>query len=86
MSRIVLHIDRLVLRGIEPDDATAFAEALRAELQRQLTAHGAQALQRHDGLARLRPDPVRIAPHSSSEQLGQAVATHLLPTTERGAP
>jgi hypothetical protein len=85
MSRIVLHIDRLVLRGIEPDDATAFAEALRAELQRQLTAHGAQTLQRHDGLARLRPAPVRLAPHSSSELMGQAVATHLLPTTERGA-
>lgn len=86
MSRIVLHIDRLVLRGIEPDDATAFTEALRAELQRQLTAHGSQALQRHDGLARFRTAPVRLAPHSSSEQRGQAVASHLLPTTERDAP
>ena len=86
MSRIVLHIDRLVLRGIDPDDATTVSEALRAELQRQLTAHGSQALQRQDGQARYRPAPVRLAPHSSSEQLGQAVATHVLPTTERGAP
>ena len=86
MSRIVLHIDRLVLRGIEPGDAEAFSAALQAELQRQLSAGGTPALQRHDRLARYRPAPIHLAPHSSSEQFGQAVASQLLPAAERDAP
>lgn len=86
MSRIVLHIDRLVLRGIAPEDASTFAEALQAELQQRLAADGGQALQGNDRQARYRPAPIRLAPHTSSEQFGQAVASQLLPTTERGAP
>lgn len=86
MSRIVLHIDRLVLRGIAPEDASTFAEALQAELQQRLAADGGQALVGHQRQARYRPAPIRLAPHTSSEQFGQAVANQLLPTTERGAP
>ncbi|UUY07428.1 hypothetical protein LRS11_16565 [Pseudomonas sp. J452] len=87
MSRVVLHIDRLVLRGIAPEDAATFAEALQAELQQRLAADGGlAALQGHERQARYRPAPIRLAPHTSSEQFGQAVASQLLPTTERGAP
>jgi len=84
MSRVVLHIDRLVLRGIAEEDAAPFAEALQAELQRRLAADGGQALQGHDRQAR--PAPLRLAPHTSREQFAQAVAGRLLPATERGAP
>jgi hypothetical protein len=85
MSRIVLHIDRLVLRGIEPNDAESFSAALQAELQRQLATEGSQALLQHDRQARYRPPPVRLAPQSSSEQFGGAVANQLVPATKRGA-
>jgi len=36
MKRVVLHIDRLVLRGFHPADRDAIAEGLRAELGRLL--------------------------------------------------
>lgn len=45
MTRIVLHIDRLVLRGVDRGDAEAVATALRGELQAWLAQPGAvQAL------------------------------------------
>jgi hypothetical protein len=84
MSRIVLHIDRLVLRGIEPGDATAFSEALQAELHRRLHAGGIQALSQQDRQARYRPAPLHLAPHTSSDAFGRAVAERMLPVTERG--
>lgn len=86
MSRVVLHIDRLVLRGIAEEDAAPFAEALQAELHRLLAAGGGLALQGHDRQAHFRPAPLHLAPHTSREQFAQAVAGQLLPATERGAP
>ena len=38
--RIVLHIDRLVLKGVDPGDAAALSSAIRAELQRRLAEPG----------------------------------------------
>lgn len=86
MSRVVLHIDRLVLRGIAEEDAAPFAEALQAELHRLLAAGGGQALRGHDRQARLRPAPLRLAAETRREQFAQAVAGRLLPAAERGAP
>jgi hypothetical protein len=40
MSRIELHIDRLVLNGVEPGDQKALVDGLRTELSR-LLAHPA---------------------------------------------
>lgn len=39
MTRIVVHIDRLVLRGVAPNDATALSEAIHAELGQLLGNH-----------------------------------------------
>ena len=38
MKKIVVHIDRLVLRGVERHDAAAVAEGVQAELQRRLAS------------------------------------------------
>ncbi len=40
MSKVIVHIDRLVLRGVDPSDQKAVATALQTELQRQLTEPG----------------------------------------------
>ena len=37
MTRFVIHIDKLVLRGLPPGDAEFVASALRQELHRLLT-------------------------------------------------
>ena len=40
MSKVIVHIDRLVLRGVDPSDAADFSATLRAEVQRQLARPG----------------------------------------------
>jgi hypothetical protein len=36
MKRVIVHIDRLVLKGFRPEDRHAIAEGLRVELGRRL--------------------------------------------------
>ena len=77
MSRIVLHIDRLVLRGIEPGDAKALSAALQAELQRQLAISGmADTLSDIGQPARIKVGEVRSA-GADHQGLGQAIAQRL---------
>ncbi|MDN3556275.1 hypothetical protein [Halomonas maura] len=80
MTRLVLHIDRLVLRGIDPDDAEAISAGLQAELQRRLAAPAAvDALVEGGDRARLRIQPhvVGQAPASGGRALGSAIADGL---------
>lgn len=76
MTRLVLHIDRLVLRGVARADAPAVAAALQgrlAELMRadpQLAAQLAAAGDR----SRLRPARVSLVPGSGAAALGRRVA------------
>jgi len=58
MSKLVVHIDRLVLRGVDPGDAAAFGAALRTEVQRQLARPGMG--QRIDRTHRPRIDAGRV--------------------------
>lgn len=72
MTRLVLHIDRLVLRGVPPGDARALATALQAALQTHLGTPGAFA---PAPAARLRAGPVRLAAGDGAGTVGQAVAS-----------
>lgn len=77
MTRLVLHIDRLVLRGIDPHDAQSIAAALQAELQRRLaTPGGADTLVEGGDRARLRLEThaVAQAPARRGRALGRAIA------------
>lgn len=77
MTRLVLHIDRLVLRGIEPHDAKAISAGLQAELQRRLATPGAvDALVEGGDRARLRlqTHTAGQAPASGARALGRAIA------------
>ena len=53
MSQIHLHIDRIVLRGIDPADREVLLQSLQSELARVLAEPAAQA-----ALARSRRTPV----------------------------
>lgn len=84
MNRIVLHIDRLVLRGIDPADTPALAAALYDALAQQLAAPGAAAvLPSLPAAARLRAGRVTLAADGDAgahgQALGQAVARLLMP-------
>ena len=73
MTRVVLHIDRLVLRGVERGDAGALAAALRSALQERLGGPAAAALAAHPSTALLRAQPVRLAPGGGAGNHGQVI-------------
>lgn len=77
MTRIVLHIDRLVLRGVEPADAGAVAAAMQAELGRLLGSDAGAALLAPGDSAVLRAGRVHLAPGDHGPALGRAVAARI---------
>ncbi|MCB2008134.1 MAG: hypothetical protein KDH93_24210 [Rhodoferax sp.] len=74
MRRVVLHVDRLVLHGIDRTDAQALSAGLQAELQRLLSVPGAATTMVAAGnQLRVRSAPVTLAP-GGGRQAGQAIA------------
>jgi hypothetical protein len=75
MTRLVIHVDRLVLHGVDPGDAAVVAAAVQAELQRALAApHLAQALAASGNRYRLRAGDVRVDRRRGGAAMGRAVA------------
>jgi hypothetical protein len=73
--KIVLYIDRLVLRGIDVADAGALAQALQSELQGLLAAPGVASTWASQGSAHaLRADSVTVAHQADATALGRAAA------------
>lgn len=74
MTRLVLHINRLVLNGIERHDADAVAAGLRAELQRLLShPDTATRFTTAGNLPRLGSAQVQVAHGVAGRDLGLAV-------------
>jgi hypothetical protein len=75
MTRVVLHIDRLVLNGLQRGDASAIAAGLQRELQARLAGSDARAaLARQGNVGRLNVGEVRLAPNAGASSLGKALA------------
>lgn len=75
MNRVVLRIDRLVLRGFDRADRTGIAEGLREELGRLLaTPQAAQALMAQHSVPQLKVAPLRIAPGARATAVGEQTA------------
>ena len=73
MTRVVVHIDRLVLTGVSAAERDGLANALRAELTRRLAAPEAvERLASIGNVARLRVDGVAGA--RDARRTGAAVA------------
>jgi hypothetical protein len=74
MSRVHLTIDRLVLTGIDPGDAPALVEALKAGLAETLTVNAAGlAHSRHVAVARAAAPPHEPG-RAGARQTGRATA------------
>jgi hypothetical protein len=74
MKRIVVHIDRLILRGFRRQDRHEIAGGLQQELARTLATSRPASLTRLPDLALVRPDNVRITQHANARGIGRAVA------------
>ena len=76
MTRLVLHIDNLMLRGIARGDAEAFSEALQQELQRVLADRGQlRPIIEGGDRARLAPARTAIAAGAGAAATGRQVAS-----------
>jgi len=78
MKRIVLHIDRLMLRGFRHHDRDDFTDGLRQELIRQFSLpQDAGRLMARPDVSRLRPASVTIARGERPRQIGSRVAQQI---------
>lgn len=79
MRRVVLHVDRLLLRGFARGDAAPLAAGLRAELRSLLGGHGAvAALSEHEASQVVRAGTVRVPQGGSARTVGRAVAARIV--------
>jgi hypothetical protein len=76
MPRIVLSIERLVLRGVPRGDAAAVSDALQAELH-VLIAGGATALATQGSTHALQAGRTRLHQGADAADLGRAVAARI---------
>lgn len=75
MKRVIVHIEHLVLDGIDRADADSVAHGLQGELQRLMTAPGvAQRLAAQGDIYRVRAGKVRVARDGAAADTGRAAA------------
>lgn len=74
--RIVVSIDRLVLRGVDRGDAAALADALQSEL-RHILAGGGGTLAAQGSTQALPAAQVRLPEGAGAAALGRAVAARI---------
>jgi hypothetical protein len=87
MNRVVLHIERLVLRGVDPSDATGVSEAIRTELERVCRAPGAaEGLSAIGDRHRIRAATVRTPSGADRTGLGTRIARSVGRSLETGEP
>ena len=73
-----MHIDRLGLRGVRPEDRRVIAEGLRAEVAGMLSEPTAAAgLGKFGAIARLRAGKVAVAPGTTPHAVGAGVGRRL---------
>ena len=79
MRRVVVHVDRLLLRGFARGDAARLAAGLRTELGALLGGDGALAVLSHHATAQIvRAGTVRVPEGGSATAVGRAVATRIV--------
>jgi hypothetical protein len=75
MTRVIVHIDRLVLKGFEPGDRHAVAQGLQAELERVLSGRDAASRLRGLGdVSRLQVGGVPVEQGANPQCVGESVA------------
>lgn len=75
MKRIILHIDRLVLKGYQHEDRQGIAAGLQQELAKLFAVpQAAQQLTTMGDISRLRAGNIRVGPGEKSQHVGSQVA------------
>ncbi|HMZ56207.1 MAG: hypothetical protein KF854_03305 [Nitrospira sp.] len=75
MKRVIVNIDRLVLKGFRFEDRHAIAQGLQEQLARLLADPGmAERIGTVGNLSRLRVAPIQVAPESKPHEVGTTAA------------
>ena len=75
MTRVIVHIEHLVLKGFRPGDRHAVAQGLQAELEQVLSGRDAASRLRGMGdVPRLQVGGVAVEKGASPERVGEGVA------------
>lgn len=75
MKRVVVHIDRLVLKGFRQEDRLAIAEGLRQELARTLgSAEAIRQLTSQGRIPKLRVAKLRVETSPKARHVGEEAA------------
>jgi hypothetical protein len=78
MKRVIVHIDRLVLRGFDHEDRHAIAAGLQQELARLFAEpHAAQQLTARGDVSRMRVGSININPGSKPQGVGVDAARRI---------
>jgi hypothetical protein len=82
---VTVHVEHLVLEGIDPSDRYAVAEALQAELGRALAERGVAGwLSAAGGAARLDAGQVILTQHAAPSAVGAEAGSRLAQALGRG--
>ena len=80
MTRVIVHIDRLVLHGLDRADAAGISAGLQSELQRLLASPEAAAgLVARGDLRQLQGGSLKLSPRDPAADTGRAVARRVIP-------
>ena len=82
MTRVVLHIDRLVLKGLKADEARAVAKSLQDALEERLgNSSGVARLIAYDGYRQLDLGCVKgsSCPRSAGKRIGEHIIGGIKP-------
>jgi hypothetical protein len=75
MKRVIVHIDRLALKGFRQEDRYAVGEALRAELGKQFASPDAvENLVAVGDVSRLKVGEIRVGAGAKPSQVGKQTA------------
>lgn len=75
--KISLHIDELVLHGLDPHDRWAVAEAVQRELARLLSERGLAGVRESIDVPRLDAGTITFGPKSRGAAVGHPIAAAL---------
>jgi len=73
MTRVVAHVDRLVLKGLRVADPASFGSTIQGELAKELTKIAPTDLGHHQAPV-LRTEPVRFERTAGDAHIARAVA------------
>jgi len=79
VTKVVLHIDRLVLKELQRSDAAAITAGLQQELQTRLAGTDARAALAEQGnIGTLSVGEVKLERHGDASSIGKALASRII--------